>query len=79
MDANEVSIVIQHATQFGLKIAVRGSGHSTDGQTQSENGIVLDTSLLHDIEFNATEGWIRIGAGLHWRDVLGFLSVFGFR
>jgi FAD/FMN-containing dehydrogenase len=46
-NADDVKRVIQLARQTGLELAVRSGGHSADGHSVTEGGIVLD---LHDMK-----------------------------
>lgn len=47
--AEDVVKTIQFARQNKIKIAARGQGHSTYGQSQVENGLVIDMSYLNKI------------------------------
>jgi FAD/FMN-containing dehydrogenase len=64
----DVARMVAYANQRGLKIAMRGRGHSVYGQAQVENGIVIDSStlstvLLHDGDILDAE------PGALWGDV----------
>jgi FAD/FMN-containing dehydrogenase len=65
----EVVAVMRSCRRRGLRIAARGQGHSTDGQAQVEDGVVVDMSRLRRIE-HAGDGVAIAEAGLTWRDLL---------
>jgi cytokinin dehydrogenase len=44
--ADDVVAMVRFATQHGLRIAMRGQGHSVYGQAQVEAGIVVDSTTL---------------------------------
>lgn len=57
-----------HARTQGTKLAVRGAGHSTHGQAQVADGLVLDlTSLNRILDITPDHMWVE--AGVLWRDV----------
>ena len=45
-DAQDIAKLVQFANRQGLKVAMRGQGHSFFGQTQVEGGVVIDSSSL---------------------------------
>lgn len=61
--------VIQFARTRKLKVAPRGQGHSTYGQSQVEAGIVIDLSTLNKIHFIGTDRAI-VDAGVVWSQLL---------
>ncbi|MBW4456782.1 MAG: FAD-binding protein [Nostoc indistinguendum CM1-VF10] len=61
--------VIQYARTRKLKVAPRGQGHSTYGQSQVEAGIVIDLSTLNKIHFIGTDRAI-VDAGVVWSQLL---------
>lgn len=60
-NANEIAKVISLAKETGLELAVRSGGHSAYSVT--EGGIVLDLSLMKNIEIDANEktAWAETG------------------
>ena len=49
--------MVKFARQNGIKVAARGQGHSTQGQSQVEAGVVIDLSSManiHEIEHDET-------------------------
>jgi FAD/FMN-containing dehydrogenase len=62
-NAEEVSRVITLAREHDLELAVRSGGHSGAGHSVSEGGIVLDLSLMKDlqIDLEARTAWAETG------------------
>ena len=48
-DAQDIAKLVQFANREGLKVAMRGQGHSFFGQTQVEGGVVIDSSSLNAV------------------------------
>ena len=60
----------------GILVAARGQGHSTQGQSQVQGGLVIDTSTLNAIdEIDAGHVWVQ--AGRTWKDLLKTLVPLG--
>lgn len=62
-DAGEVARVINLARETGMELAIRSGGHSVVGHCVSEGGIVLDLSLMRDLQIDV-EGrtaWVEPG------------------
>ena len=49
----DVALILRVARDSGVKVACRSGGHSTAGYSVND-GIVLDTSRMHDVAVNAT-------------------------
>jgi cytokinin dehydrogenase len=67
--AEDVATAIRFAAERGLRVAARGQGHTTGGQSQREGGLVIDLAALRQIAPPAG-GRVRCGAGARWIDVL---------
>lgn len=63
-DTADVQAVVDAARESGVVLAVRGGGHSTAGHGTVDDGLVLDTSGLKDLEIDAQAHTVRAGAGL---------------
>ncbi len=66
---NDIAKVIRFARRHNLKVAGRGQGHSTYGQPQVENGIVIDMSGLNRI-ISIKNNYADVEAGVVWHDLL---------
>ncbi|MDH3282175.1 MAG: FAD-binding oxidoreductase [Gammaproteobacteria bacterium] len=59
--------VVGRAHAEGLKVALRGSGHSAGGQSLCENGVMVDMrSLNRLLEVNEAERTATVQAGADW-------------
>jgi FAD/FMN-containing dehydrogenase len=66
---NDVVAAVQFCRTHGIKVAARGQGHSTLGQSQVAAGLVIDSSTLNKIEQIGT-GFAIVQAGVTWFDFL---------
>src|SRR5262245_58485225 len=71
-DAQDIAKLVQFANRQGLKVAMRGQGHSFFGQTQVAGGVAVDSSSLNAIRIvrSGTGVTVEIGAGSKWHPVL---------
>ena len=71
-DAQDIAKLVQFANREGLKVAMRGQGHSFFGQTQVEGGVVIDSSSLNAVRIvkSGAGGTAEIGPGSKWHPVL---------
>ena len=67
--AQDIVKLVQFANRHGLKVAMRGQGHSFFGQTQVEGGVVIDSSSLNSVRI-INSGAVEVGAGAKWSAVL---------
>jgi len=59
-DAQDIAKLVQFANRQGLRVAMRGQGHSFFGQTQVEDGVVIDEfGVDHDDVTRAADGNAR--------------------
>lgn len=61
--------MVRFARRLGIKVAMRGQGHSTFGQSQAQGGLVIDSSTLATVH-EAGPGGILVDVGARWRQVL---------
>lgn len=64
----DVVEMVKYARKHRIKIAMRGQGHSTHGQSQVEAGIVIDSSTLASVQVNANDA--VVGPGACWREII---------
>jgi cytokinin dehydrogenase len=71
-DAQDIAKLVQFANRQGLKVAMRGQGHSFFGQTQVAGGVVVDSSSLNAVRIvkSGAGGTAEIGPGSKWHPVL---------
>lgn len=66
---NDVVKLVQFARRNDINVAARGQGHSTQGQSQVEAGVVVDMSTLATVhEVNPTNA--LVDGGTRWLDVV---------
>lgn len=66
---DDVVAMVRYARARGLTVACRGRGHSTQGQAQARNGVVVDSRGLDRVhEVGSDSVWIDAGAS--WRSVV---------
>lgn len=67
--ATDISTVVQHASEHGMRVVPRGQGHSTGGQAQALEGVVIDMNQLNAIH-EVRSDRVIVDAGTKWSDVL---------
>jgi FAD/FMN-containing dehydrogenase len=67
----DVSQIVGFARTHGLPLAVRGGGHNGAGLGTVDDGVVIDLSLMKDIEVDAEARTVRVGGGCTWGEVDG--------
>ncbi|HVS00365.1 MAG TPA: FAD-binding protein [Thermoanaerobaculia bacterium] len=73
--AREVADVLRSASLEGNPVSTRGAGHSQNGQSLSDGGLLLDLRSLDRIETIDVEGqWVEAGAGTLWRDLVAAVA-----
>lgn len=73
---DDVINMVRFAGEHGLKLAGRGHGHSAFGQSQVEDGIVIDLSSLNQIHHIGSD-YAVVDAGVVWRDLLRATNAVG--
>ncbi|MBC7171283.1 MAG: FAD-binding protein, partial [Polyangiaceae bacterium] len=66
---SDVVRMIRFCRAHRIKVAAKGQGHSTDGQTQVEAGLAIDMrslATIHDI----SDGYAIVDAGSTWRNLV---------
>ncbi len=65
----DVSAAVKYATDNGLKVSARSSGHNSTGAALRDGGLLIDLALLRDIEINAGNKTAQVQPGL-WSEQL---------
>jgi len=63
-DADDVAIVVVHAQERGLPLAVRAGGHSMAGHGTADGALVLDLSDMRSVEIDAVGRTAWADAGI---------------
>ena len=67
--AADVAKVVSFAGEHDVLLAVRGGGHNGAGLGVCDDGIVLDLSLLKDVDLDTDARTVRVGGGCTWGEV----------
>ena len=74
--AEGVARAVRFAADNALTLSVRGGGHSGNGHSTNDDGLVIDLSLLAAVEI-ADDDRVRVGGGATWGVVAGSLAAHG--
>jgi len=66
---DDVAKVVSFARDREALLAIRGGGHNGAGLGTCDDGIVIDLSLLKDIEVDPEARTVRVGGGCTWGEV----------
>lgn len=64
LDVEDVKTALAFARRWGRPVAVRGGGHSFPGHSSCENGIVIDLSLMTQVDVDSASNTVRAQAGV---------------
>ncbi len=76
-DAEDVASAVAFARDHDLLVAVRGGGHNGGGLGTCDDGVVIDLSLLKEIEVDPEARTVRVGGGCTWAEVDGATGEYG--
>lgn len=65
-EAADVAAAVNVVRDAGVELAVRGGGHSGPGYGQSEGGVVIDLSLMGQVDVDPKGRTARAGGGATW-------------
>lgn len=69
-DTNDVALALEYARANGLRIAIRGGGHSPSGASSAKDGVVIDLSRhLNYAVVDPEKRTVRVGGGTLWGTV----------
>ncbi len=66
---DDVSKAVAFAREHDLRIAVRGGAHNGAGLASCDDGVVIDLSLLRDVQVDPDARTVRVGGGCLWGEV----------
>jgi len=75
--ADEVAAAIRFARENGLKVSLRGSGHSYHAAALCDGGLLLDLGGLDFVEIDAENCRARVGPGARGGDLVEALAEHG--
>ena len=66
---DDVVAAVGFARDHDLPLAIRGGGHNGAGLGTCDDGVVIDLSLMRDVEVDPEARTVRVGGGGTWGDV----------
>ncbi len=76
-DADDVVKTLRSARDAGADVAVRGGGHSVPGFGTVDDGLVVDLSLMRDVQVDPDARTARVGGGATLGDLDEATHAFG--
>lgn len=70
----EVAEALRFASAHNLSVAIRGGGHSYSCSSTRRGAVMLDLRGFKRISVDVERGFVDVGAGLVWREVLPHLT-----
>jgi FAD/FMN-containing dehydrogenase len=67
--ADDVTTAVKFAREHDLPIAIRGGAHNGAGLGSVDDGVMIDLSLLRDVEVDPEARTVRVGGGCTWAEV----------
>ena len=67
--AGDVAKTVAFAREHALPIAIRGGAHNGAGLGSVDDGVVIDLSLMRDVEVDPDARTVRVGGGCTWGEV----------
>jgi FAD/FMN-containing dehydrogenase len=68
-NAQDVSTAVRFAKQHGIRMSVRGGGHSAAGYGVCEGGVMVDLSHMQAVTVDPVAGIARVEGGATWASV----------
>jgi len=68
-NTEDVAAAVRFARDQGLLLAIRGGGHNGGGLGTVDDGVVIDLSLLKDVQVDPDARVVRVGGGCTWGEV----------
>ena len=67
--------MVQILTERNVEFAIRSGGHSPSPSAANiDNGVLIDMSEFNQIDYDAANNVVLIGAGMKWADVYDSLD-----
>src|SRR5215210_1089844 len=66
---DDVAKTVAFARDHDLIVAIRGGGHNGAGLGTCDDGVVIDLSLLRDVDVDPQARTVRVGGGCTWGEV----------
>jgi FAD/FMN-containing dehydrogenase len=66
--SDDIVRAVAFARDDGFEISVRGGGHGVAGRALTDGGVMIDLSLMKEIEVDPEARTVRAGGGVTWRE-----------
>ena len=73
----DVIDAVRFAREHGLRMAIRGGGHSVAGLSSIDGGLLLELTLMNGVDVDLERGVVRVQGGARWADVDRDTQAFG--
>jgi len=73
----DVQRAVEFAHRHGVRVSVRGGGHSAPGYGTNDGGVVIDMSPMKGIRVDPQRRTVRAEGGVLWRELDRETQVFG--
>jgi FAD/FMN-containing dehydrogenase len=70
----DVASALQMVRDLGLPVSIKCGGHSYAGYCLNSEGVVLDLSLMQQIEIDESTMTVRVAGGVRWLSVYEALA-----
>ena len=67
--AADVVAALRAARECGLEVSVRGGGHNVAGKAVTDGGMMIDLSLMKEVDVDLPSQTIRAGGGVTWGEL----------
>lgn len=75
--ASDVQHAVRWAREYGVPLRARSGGHSYEGLSVLDDGLVIDVSELSDVTVDLARGEAVVGAGVRLLDLYQRLAAYG--
>jgi FAD/FMN-containing dehydrogenase len=76
-DVADVVTAVNFARENGLRVAIRGGGHSGPGLGSIDDGLMIDMAMMKGVRIDAAKRTVRVGPGCTQGDVDHATHVYG--
>jgi len=68
-NARDVANSVNYACENGLPVSIRGGAHNVAGHAVCDEGVMIDLSLMRNVEVDVDNKCARVDGGAIWADV----------